>query len=815
MKIPIKGYVLLVITTILIYLLDHPLGALPAIGRLLDPVNGCLANAEPVNKDFTADLKLPAVKGGATVWFDNRLVPHIHATNDHDLYFMEGYIHASFRLWQMDMETRAAAGRVSEVVGDKALAFDRKQRYKGMGYAAENSLRAMEADPRTKLVMDAYTEGINAYIATLNYRNYPFEYKLMGFAPEPYTNLKISLLLKYMADDLTGSTDDIALTYLRDILPKDELELLFPDRIQGSKPVIPEGTVFDKPSLTIPSAPADSVAFPHFAPADFGEPKVDGKGSNNWILSGSRTASGAPILCNDPHLALNLPSLWYEAQLQAPGINVYGASLPGTPGVVIGFNDSLTWGFTNNYRDVKDFYLIKEVEGNKNKYWFAGKQVYYTKRVEVIKVKGKPDIVDTINYTLHGPVTYAEQNAKAGGLRKPLAMCWMGHRASNEMLAIYLLNKAGSYNEFVNAILHFECPAQNMGYADRQGNIAIWGQGQFVNKWKDQGKYVMNGSDSATLWKELIPMRENPHALNPAQGYLCGANQINTDTTYPYNYNGAGWVNLRSWRINNLLKDRQKATVKDMMEMQQDTYSELAAGTLTCFLKKVDSLLSPEERKYADILKGWDYRLSSESEAASIFQIWWYFFNKDAYVLRFYKVPGQFLPLQERTMQLLQSDELLRFIDPPRSEKVTLNDILNPPVWIFKMPKRSLVEAIDSVTKLKSIIGAEWYKVKNTTISHLTKLPALSYDHIKIGGWGNTINAAKENHGPSWRMVVQMGKEIEAYGVYPGGQSGNPGSKYYASFLDDWAGGKYYRLDFMPNSASQNDSLIKYTWTIR
>jgi penicillin amidase len=769
-----------------------------------------------VNKNFSADLKLPAVKGGATVWFDSRLVPHIHATNDHDLYFLEGYVHATFRLWQMDMETRAAAGRVSEVVGDKALAFDRKQRYKGMGYAAENSLRAMEADPRTKLIMDAYTEGINAYIATLNYRNYPFEYKLMGFAPEPYTNLKISLLLKYMADDLTGSTDDIALTYLRDVLPKEELDLLFPDRIPGSTPVIPASTVFDKPSLTIPTAPPDSIAFPHFSPADFGEPKVDGKGSNNWILNGSRTASGAPILCNDPHLALNLPSLWYEAQLQAPGINVYGASLPGTPGIVIGFNDSLTWGFTNNYRDVKDFYLIKEVEGNKNKYWFAGNQVDYAKRVEVIKVKGKPDVVDTINYTLHGPVTYAEQNAKAGGLRKPLAMCWMGHRPSNEMLAIYLLNKARSYNEFVDAIMHFECPAQNMGYADRQGNIAMWGQGQFVNKWKDQGKYVMNGTDSSTLWKELIPMRENPHALNPAQGYLCGANQINTDSTYPYNYNGSGWVNLRAWRINDLLKDRRKATVKDMMDMQQDTYSELAAGALPLMLKTLPDAVNEEETEFTKLLKNWDYQLGAESKAATFFQIWWNLFSKHSWQrmtersepgkILLGRVPDDFWPLQERTVQLLQMN--IGAVEKVMTPEQNI-------VWgLRKFAKESFQFAIDSMHRLEKK-GNEWYKVKNTTVAHLTKLPALSYDHIKIGGWGNTINAAKNDHGPSWRMVVQMGKEIEAYGVYPGGQSGNPGSKYYASFLDDWAGGKYYRLDFMPNADKQVDSSIKYTWTFQ
>ena len=802
---PVWGWVLLILTTMLVYILNKPVGPLPAIGKLLDPVNGCWVSAEPVNKDFSADLKFP-VANNATVWFDNRMVPHIHADNDHDLYFLEGYIHAYFRLWQMDMETRAAGGRVSEVVGEKALAYDRKQRRKGMVYGAENSLKAMEADPRTKAMMDAYTEGVNNYIASLNCRGYPLEYKLIGFAPEPWTNMKTALLLKYMADDLTGSTDDMALTYLRDYLPKEEFDLLYPKRIEGATPVIPSGTVFGKPSLAIPVAPPDSVAFPLFKPTDFGEKREDGKGSNNWAISGSRTASGAAILCNDPHLGLNLPSLWYEVQLQSPGMNVYGASLPGAPGVIIGFNDSLTWGLTNNYRDVKDFYLIKPVEGDKNKYWFAGKQLDFTKRVERIVVKGKPDVIDTIDYTIHGPVTYEAQNAKDGSLRKPLAMCWMGHKGTNELLAVYLLNRAKDYNQFVDAILNFQCPAQNMAYADRAGNIAIWTQGQFVNEWKDQGRFVMNGTDSSTLWGQMIPMRENPHVLNPTQGYVSSANQVTTDSTYPYNYTNSGWVNLRAWRINHLLSGMQKATIDDMFKMQNDTYSDLAAGALPVMLKVLYKPNFVGGGKYIELLKQWDYRLGAESEAATIFQVWWSFLERDTWRDRMGNVPGQTWPLQERTMQLLQLN--VTAIGNIMTPEQKINAILCTKV------SQSFAETVDSIKKLENTIGTDWYKVKNTSVTHLAKLPAFSFDHLKIGGWGNTINAAKGDHGPSWRMVVQMGKEIEAYGVYPGGQSGNPGSKYYADFLQQWVDGKYNKLDFLPNADKQTDTAIKYVWTV-
>ncbi len=792
------GYLLLIITTCLVYVLNKPMGKLPAIGRLLDPVNGCWANAEPVSKDFTERYVFPTLNSNTTVWIDDRLVPHIHAANEHDAFFLQGYIHAYFRLWQMDMQTRAAAGRISEIIGEKTFAFDRKQRRKGMVYAAENSLLAAEAEPRTKQMMDAYTDGVNSFISSLSYRNYPLEYKLMSFRPEPWTNLKSTLLLKYMADDLTGKTDDIAHSYMRGILPKEDFDLLFPNKIDGSTPVIPVGTAYDTASLSIPTAPPDSLAFPLYTTSDFTEIREDGKGSNNWVLGGTRTASGAAILCNDPHLMLNLPSLWYEVQLQAPDMNAYGASLPGAPGIVIGFTDSISWGVTNNYRDVKDFYEIKPVAGNRNKYWFAGKQIDFSSREERIHIKGKPDFIDTVRYTIHGPLIYDERYNENNRLKKILALCWTGHWGSNEQLAIYLLNKAKGYNDYVAAIMHFECPAQNMIYADRSGNIALWGQGQFVNKWVNQGEFVMNGSDSSTLWKELIPMRENPHSFNPAQGYLCSANQNVTDNTYPYWFNG-DFVEFRAWRINEVLAGTQRATVQDMFALQNDNYSILAYKTLPLML----AYCTGKQGKYIDMLRKWDYHLSANSEAATVYQLWWRNLYSDIWKDEFSKVPGYTVPLPERTMQLILSDTALKYYDNRKTQRIeTLRD----------MVVQSYNETIDSLARQEKTIGLQWYKSKNTSINHLANLLAFSYDSLPTGGWGNTVNAMKPNHGPSWRMVVQMGKEIEAYGIYPGGQSGNPGSKHYSEFIGHWAQGEYYSLLFLPNTDKQNNTHIKYTW---
>jgi len=486
-------------------------------------------------------------------------------------------------------------------------------------------------------------------------------------------------------------------------------------------------------------------------------------------------------------------------------MNVYGVSLPGAPGIVIGFNDSISWGFTNNYRDVKDFYAIKKGKNRADGYWFAGKQLPFTKRIERIAIKGKADFIDTVLYTIHGPVMYDENFHGPGELKMPLAMTWMAHRATNELLALYLLNRAKNYAEFVDAIINFQCPAQNMAYADRSGNIAMWGQGQFVNKWKEQGRFIMNGSDSAALWKELIPMRENPHVLNPPQGYVSSANQSVTDSTYPYWYNGY-FYELRAWRINQVLSTLPQATIDDMRALQNDTYSILAVNTLPVMLRYLPSSLNAQENKYATLLRSWNYRLSAESNAATAYQIWWDYLYADIWKDEFAKVPDALWPLPERTMQLLQTDTTLKYYDDITTpQKERLSDIV----------LRSYKETMDSISKLEKTVGMEWYKVKNTTVAHLTKLPAFSFANLKIGGWGNTVNAAKHDHGPSWRMIVQMGKEIEAYGVYPGGQSGNPGSQYYASFLQNWVDGKYFRLQFLPNEPKQNNPEIKYTWTFQ
>ncbi|MDQ6761031.1 MAG: penicillin acylase family protein, partial [Bacteroidota bacterium] len=397
-----------IITTALVIILNTSL-LLPApLGKLMAPQSGVWQNAEPVDENYSAELSFPQVKGNVNVYFDDRLVPHVFAEQENDAWFVQGYLHAKFRLWQMEFQTHAAAGRLSELVGKKTLALDRDKRRLGMVFAAENSLKEMEKDPATLAECDNYTAGVNAYIESLNQSSLPLEYKLLGYYPEKWTNLKSALFLKYMSFELAGSENDFENTNAKSIFSRADFDKIYPVIMDSLDPIVPNGTVYPKPAsdLKIPAS-ADSLYFGKKDSADIKEQKPNpANGSNNWAVSGTKTKSGYPILCNDPHLSLNLPSLWFEMQIVTPDFNAYGVSFPGAPAIIIGFNDNCAFGFTNAGRDVRDYYETKFRDDSRKEYWFNNTWRPTTFRVEDIKVKGEADYLDTVAYTNIGPVMY-------------------------------------------------------------------------------------------------------------------------------------------------------------------------------------------------------------------------------------------------------------------------------------------------------------------------------------------------------------------------------------------------------------------------
>ena len=780
------------ITTGLCYIL-HTKTLLPApLGKLLAPQEGIWQNAEPVGQDFSDDLHFDGLEGKVDVFFDERLVPHVFATHENDAYFVQGFLHAKFRLWQMELQTLSAAGRASEVVGDIALNHDREFRRLGMVYAAENSLVEMEKDETIRKTCDAYTAGVNAYIATLTESKLPIEYKLLGYKPEKWSNLKTALFLKYMSYDLAAHESDFEMTNARSFFSKEDFDKLFPPIQDSLDPIIPKGTVFAEPKIkpVIPAS-ADSLYFPKdtVTVTEANKPDRD-NGSNNWAVAAGKTKNGAPILCNDPHLGLNLPSLWYEMQLSVPGFNAYGASFPGAPSIIIGYNDSCAFGFTNGGRDVRDYYEIRFKDDSRNEYWFDSAWVKTTFRIEQIKIAGKPDFKDTVAYTVFGPVMYDRSfNGKRNTGDKNYAVKWTAHDYSNELRIFYQLNHAKNYADYLAAVPYLKTPGQNCIFACKNGDIAIRTQGDFPAKWPGQGDFVMPGTDSSYMWQGMIPQDEIPFQYNPERGFVSSANQRPVDSTYPY-YLGRDYPSPRGFIINRKLASMQQITPQDMMAMQTDNYNVFAEMANPVFLKNMlQDKLSLEEKQYFGLLQQWNRRNDYDSKGATVFELTWKHFRDTVYGDEYAKSPEHTAyPFESTLLEGVLKDSAYRFLDDistPRKE--TLADIVTA----------SFKRAVVSLKQAEMDGRLAWGKYKDTYINHLLRIPAFSRLHVPIGGGTNIINAAKENHGPSWRMIVSLTAQTEAYGIYPGGQSGNPGSRFYDNAISKWAAGEYYSLWMM------------------
>lgn len=806
MKI-IPFFIFGVITIALIVILNSSL-LLPApLGKLLAPQSGVWQNAEPVDADFSDELSFPQLQGNVNVYFDNRLVPHVFADKENDAFFVQGYLHAKFRLWQMEFQTHAAAGRISELIGKKGLEFDRDKRRLGMVFAAENSLKDVEKDPATLAECNNYTAGANAYIESLKESNLPLEYKLLGYVPEKWTNLKTALFLKYMSLDLAGAENDFEYTNAKSVFSSADFDKIYPTIMDSLDPIIPKETLYPKPGieLNIPAS-ADSLYFNKKDSATIEEQKPDpDNGSNNWAVSGIKTKSGYPILCNDPHLGLNLPSLWYEMQISTPTFNAYGVSFPGSPAIIIGFNDSCAFGFTNAERDVRDYYEIKFRDDSRKEYRFNNEWQTTTFRTERIKIKGGPDFIDTVAYTNIGPVMY-DKNFDGGKStnNKYYAVRWKAHDPSNELKMFTLLDKAKNYNDYSEAIKYLHTPGQNCLFACKNGDIAIWDQGEFPAKWKRQGDFVMPGTDSSYLWQGMIPQLENPHEVNPERGFVSSANQLPADTAYPY-YLGGSYPPYRGWEINKKLSAMGNITPQDMMKLQTNNYNVFAGMAVPVLTKNMDvAKLNGDERKYFQLLKDWDLTDEVQSKGATIFVLAWDSLENKVWKDEFMKShKSLMLPHESTLLDNILKDSSFKFADDVNTPQIeTLSDIVT-------LAFKSAVLAI----KNADVEGRlEWGKYKDTKVEHLGRIDAFSRLHLPIGGGTHSINATKTQHGPSWRMIVSLTPETQAWGVYPGGQSGNPGSRFYDDFINTWVKG-YYNILWIMKASDINDKRVK--WKMR
>ncbi|HEY0066170.1 MAG TPA: penicillin acylase family protein [Flavisolibacter sp.] len=798
-----------VITGALVFALNKKWGAIPPLGKLLSPQQGFWQNAEETDHDYNQQLDLDGLKGKVNVYFDERLVPHVFAQHDEDAYFVQGYLHAKFRLWQMEFQTLAAAGRISEKMGsdERFLQFDREQRRLGMVSGAENALREMEASPETKSAGDAYTAGVNAYISSLSEAELPVEYKILDYRPEPWSNLKTALFLKQMSKTLAGSDRDLEFTNARQVFSADEIARLFTAVPDSLIPIVPAGTPFDSPGI-VPQKPAgaDSLYFGRKDSAievnEISRPHPN-NGSNNWAVNGTKTQSGAPILCNDPHLGLTLPSIWYEMQISTPTMNVYGATFPGTPSVIIGFNDHVAFGFTNSQRDVKDYYYIRFKDNSKKEYWFNGQWQPTKLRIDTIRRRGVADFYDTVAYTAFGPVMYDQSFSRLGLEGKSLAVRWVPQEPSNEALMWLKLNRAKNYQDYEEALRTFSAPGQNMLFASKSGDIALWQQAKFPARWEGQGVYIMPGEDSSYMWQGYIPQRENPHVINPPSGFIQSANQRPVDSTYPYFVHG-NFINARGVTAHNRLTAMQQITPQDMMKLQNDVYSSFAEDAVPLLMKYIDAnALDAKEREYLSLVQQWDFYATADAKAPTVYQGWWDSLETVVWKDELTRVKEKTaMPDEQALLELLLRDSASKYID----------DVSTPqPENLQQQVTKAFRLSAANLKKIEGGTGLLWWKVRNPSVPHLLQQAVRPFGRygLQVGGWNNTLNAITDTHGPSWRMIVHLTATTEAYGIYPGGQSGNPGSRFYDNFIDSWAKGEYYTLWMMKESEA-GDKRVKW-----
>ncbi|MGW7516599.1 penicillin acylase family protein [Streptomyces sp. NPDC054796] len=617
----------------------------------------------------TGSLKLKGLSDPVTVKRDSSGVPQLYADNSKDLFQAQGYVHAQDRFWEMDVRRHMTSGRLSEMFGAGQVETDAFLRTLGWRKVAEQEYAKLS--PETKKNLQSYSAGVNAYLKDHKGSAASVEYAALDitgdYSPPKWSPVDSVAWLKAMAWDLRGNmSDEIDRALMSSRLTKDEIEDLYPEYpYERNKPIVDGGSVdpatkeFDPEGGETASESASGQGYQQAAsnagtqldriskkldeiPSLLG-PNGSGIGSNSWVVSGKYTTTGKPLLANDPHLAPQLPSLWYQMGLHCRTVSsscpydVSGFTFSGMPGVVIGHNQDISWGMTNLGADVTDLYLQKIRDGG---YVYDGKTVPYKTRKETIKVAGGKNREITVRETNNGPViSDRDSELRKVGDEAPVdnaapdrsdgyavSLRWTALSPTKSMEAVFELNKASDFKEFRAAARDFAVPSQNLIYADTKGNIGYQAPGRIPVRGAGDGRYPAPGWDPRYRWKGYVPQSALPWEYNPDRGYIVTANQAVIDQEkYPYLLTEDWGYGARSQRINDLIQskveDGGKISMGDMQTMQMDNSSEIAK-LLVPYLLKVD-VKDKYVREAQKLLEGWDYTQDADSAPAAYFNAVW------------------------------------------------------------------------------------------------------------------------------------------------------------------------------------------------
>lgn len=586
--------------------------------------------AAAVTKQETISLK--GLRERVTVRRDERGIPFIEAANEADLYFAQGYVVASDRLWQMDLARRTARGELSEIFGNLALEQDKIHRTYGFAQIAEAEVTA--TPPLERALLEAYASGVNAFIDSRDAKSLPTEFQILQYRPRHWMPADSILIIKLFFEVLTDPWQTDIMRAALNALPPAKRDALLVET--SPLDVLVVGTDRAKKSSATPQPSDTSIsaistealrtlsemsAVRAQALERLGLTDLDRMASNNWVVSGKRTASGKPLLANDPHLPSSAPSIWYMMHLSAPGMRVAGVTAAGLPGIVIGHNASIAWGYTNVGPDVADIYIEKFDKENPRRYMTPSGWREAEVRREEIKVRKSFTSVETdvvpldVTITRHGPIVF-EKN----GVRYALRWTALDPKIRN-MSGFSALNRARNWKEFRDALSGYTAPMQNIVYADVDGHIGYYAAGRVPIRRSGDGSTPYDGATDAGEWTGYIPFAELPHLFDPPSSIIVTANQRIVGNDYPFFLTHHWAAPYRARRIYDLLKDKEKLTSKDFRAILGDTFSIAAALTAREVVKagrELTATTGTDEkwRETIKLLEGWNGHMDADSRAA-------------------------------------------------------------------------------------------------------------------------------------------------------------------------------------------------------
>lgn len=749
-------------------------------------------------------IKLAGLSAKVTVDIDDHGIPHIFAPTWTDAARVLGYLHASDRLWQMDMLRRRASGTLAEVVGDAGLESDILMRRLGTRRGCVSFWNGGDMPAAFRAELEAYAAGVNARIAEMGNDGLPPMFAALGFRPAPWTPVDSLVFSKYMGWDQAGTTDDLWFGMMVEKLGITAVEELWPLERPYEEPTVTKQSAPPQAQAAMQPLPGGSAAYLSALAAMARVPSLGrgaSFGSNNWAVDGTKTESGKPILCNDPHLGFTLPSIWYTFHISVGNESVAGVSFPGSSVCVLGQNGHIGWGVTNMQSDTVDYFVETVDPQDPLRYRHRGEWKTMQRLKEEIPVRGQSAHKLSIDLTVHGPIISREG--------RTIALQWTGLKPTRDALAFWRISRAHNLEQFLAAADDLTVPALNLVYADDQGNIAIRPTGEHPVRLRGQGRIPLEGASGDHDWTATVPFSELPLSLNPSQHFVASANARPMPLGYPH-YLGWMWdPSYRMRRINEMLSQAQKLTVESMQAIQTDAYDKAAERFVPVLLSVVSSTseANPLVARAARELAAWNFVAEAEAVGPSIWMRWLDQYRgavwNDEWSTRGIKQPGGSWGYSgdNRREPMLEVLEYLTrehptsiwFDDRTTPARETRDDII----------RRSFVAAVTSLGKDfgNDPVNWKWGRFNQLRISSLSGQDELAREGGPVVGTSFTVNPGGDlgrvGSGASWRQIIDLAQPARSVGIYPGGQSENPSSPLYTDQMPLWARGDYLPLNMV------------------